>query len=318
MKLIPLKELFHIQYGNQFDLNKMDFSDSSWINFISRSSQNMWIVAQVEEYNNKEPFEPWLITVTLWWTYLLSSFVQQKPFYTAQNIKVLKPLRDMTDIEKLYYCFCIKSNRFKYTSHGREANSTLDELLVPESMPIERQDLTIDKLNTLKINSDLDENYDLNTSEWKKFALTDLFTIWASRDKLSDDLTLWWKTPYVTSSENNNWVTDYFLEPATNKWWTITANRWGSVWFFFYQPYDYLATPVDVRILYPKFQIDAYVWLFIKTILQLEKYRYNYSRKMWTDRLKEFIIKLPATVDWKPDWEFMRNYIKSLPYSSSL
>jgi hypothetical protein len=29
-------------------------------------------------------------------------------------------------------------------------------------------------------------------------------------------------------------------------------------------------------------------------------------------------IKLPATPQGEPDWEFMENYIKSLPYSSSL
>jgi type I restriction enzyme M protein len=79
-----------------------------------------------------------------------------------------------------------------------------------------------------------------------------------------------------------------------------------------------MATPVDVRILLPKFKIDSFIGLFMKTILQLEKYRYNYSRKMGTDRLNEFKIKLPADSDNKPDWNFMRNYIKSLPYSSNI
>ena len=78
-----------------------------------------------------------------------------------------------------------------------------------------------------------------------------------------------------------------------------------------------MATPVDVRILTPKFEIDVFIGLFIKTVLQLEKYRYNYSRKMGSDRLSEFRIKLPSNKN-NPDWNFMREYIKSLPYSKNL
>jgi len=91
----------------------------------------------------------------------------------------------------------------------------------------------------------------------------------------------------------NNWVSNYIKEES-NFWEnTITANRWWSVWYFFYQPINYLATPVDVRILKPKFKLNPYIWLFLVTVLQKEKYRFNYSRKMWTDRLKELKIKLP-------------------------
>jgi len=318
MKLVKISDLFNIQYGNQFDLSKMESLHGSYINFISRSSQNMGIVARVEVFNNKDPFPAGLITVTLGGTYLLSSFVQQKPFYTAQNIKVLFPKKEMSELEKLYYCFCIKSNRFKYTSHGREANSTFDELLIPEKMPDEWKDVIMEKINTLKKQPILTKEISLDVNNWGWFNLIDLFDVSASRDSLSEDLTEGGKTPYVTSSEGNNGVTSFFEEKATNKAGTITANRGGSVGYFFYQPVDYLATPVDVRILSPKFKIDSFIGLFLKTILQLEKYRYNYSRKMGTDRLNEFKIKLPITLDNKPDWNFMRDYIKSLPYSASI
>jgi hypothetical protein len=317
MKLIKISELFEITYGNQFDINKMEILDDSEINFISRSSQNMGIVAKVERFNDKEPFQEGLITVTLGGTYLLSAFIQQKPFYTAQNIKVLRPKKIMSELEKLYYCFCIKSNRFKYTSHGREANSTFNDILVPAEMPDSWRNLDTKELNTLKKSPVSQNNFILDTDKWEWFNLPDLFNISASRDKLSDDLTEGGNTPYVTSSETHNGVTSFFEEDPTNKAGTITANRGGSVGYFFYQPVDYLATPVDVRILTPKFDIDVFLGLFIKTVLQLEKYRYNYSRKMGSDRLREFKIKLPSN-GHIPDWDFMRNYIKSLPYSANL
>ncbi|WCR56079.1 MAG: hypothetical protein PG979_000136 [Rickettsia asembonensis] len=53
--------------------------------------------------------------------------------------------------------------------------------------------------------------------------------------------------------------------------------------------------------------------MFIVTILDLERYRYSFGKKYGKN-----IIKLPATSQGTPDWEFMENYIKSLPYSSSL
>lgn len=157
----------------------------------------------------------------------------------------------------------------------------------------------------------------LSINRWKYFNLTDLFTISASRDELMENLTQGGITPYITSSDSNNGITSYVEEEQTNPSGTITANRGGSVGYFYYQPIPYKATPVDVRILTPKFKINTYLGLFIKTILQLEKYRYNYSRKMGSDRLARFRIKLP-TKDNQPDWSFMENYIKSLPYSSSL
>ena len=98
---------------------------------------------------------------------------------------------------------------------------------------------------------------------------------------------------------------------------TITANRCGSVGYFYFHPIPYKATPVDVRILTPKFKINVYIGLFIKTVLQLEKYRYNYSRKMGSDRLAKFKIKLPSKNN-QPDLAFMESYIKSLPYSGSV
>ncbi len=130
MKLTPLSDLFGICYGNHLDLNKMELQSENGVNFVSRSSGNLGISAQVKPIDI-EPFQSGLITVSLGGTYLLSAFVQPKPFYTAQNLKVLSPKFDMTTNIKVYYCLCISKNRFRYSAHGREANKSLDSILVP-------------------------------------------------------------------------------------------------------------------------------------------------------------------------------------------
>src|SRR3990167_2131349 len=166
MKLVPLNSIFDIEYGNQFDLYKMDFDDPE-INFVSRSSQNLGVVARVSKYQNFDPYPAGLITVTLGGTYLLSSFVQQEPFYTAQNIKVLTPKRKMDFKEKVFYCMAVQSNRFRYTSHGREANVTLDHLLVPKQVPVKWLEFDIEKLININANSLSDKKVRLSVDQWQ-------------------------------------------------------------------------------------------------------------------------------------------------------
>ena len=63
--------------------------------------------------------------------------------------------------------------------------------------------------------------------------------------------------------------------------------------------------------------MNKYVAMFLTTIMNEEQYRYNYGRKCSQDRMEGGSIKLPSK-NGDPDWEFMGNYIKSLPYSSNL
>lgn len=138
IKLIQLNRLFVVEHGNKLDLNKMEQcgpSDDAIV-FVGRSGERNGLTGFVKKLDDQEPYESGLITVALGGS-ALSSFVQPRPFYTAQNIDVLKPMTKMSIDVKLYYCLCIEANSFKYSTYGREANRTLKTLLVPtlESLP---------------------------------------------------------------------------------------------------------------------------------------------------------------------------------------
>jgi hypothetical protein len=128
---VPLAELFVIGHGNKFDLNKMEpcGPGEDAVTFVGRSGERNGIVAIVRR-TATEPFPAGLITVALGGA-ALSSFVQPRPFYTAQNIDVLRPRTEMSLDTKLYYCLCIEANQFRYSAFGREANRTLRTLAVP-------------------------------------------------------------------------------------------------------------------------------------------------------------------------------------------
>jgi hypothetical protein len=101
--------------------------------------------------------------------------VQQEPFYTGQNVKVLKPKGPMSLIVKLYYCHCIESNKFRFSTFGREANYSFDSLAVPDHNELP------DWLENYKIDYSLldtnvhRENILLDAEDWKKFKLGCLF-----------------------------------------------------------------------------------------------------------------------------------------------
>jgi hypothetical protein len=319
MRLVTIKSLFDVEYGVNLELinlETVECRNSTSINFVSRTDKNNGVSAFVKKMDSVAPNPANSISVAGGGS-VLATFFHQEEYYSGRDIYILIPKINFSISEMLFYAFCIRKNKYRY-NYGRQANKTLKDILVPEKIPETWRNLKIEDLNTLNkapIINNKSKGMDLDNWSW--FNLVDIFDVSASRDKLSDELTEGGNTPYITSSAINNGVTSFFEEPPTNKAGTITANRGGSVGYFFYQPVDYLATPVDVRILTPKFKINTYIGLFLKTILQLEKYRYNFSRKMGTDRLNQFKIRLPSKKG-SPDFEFMENYIKSLPYSASL
>ena len=315
MKLVPLNHLFEIEYGNQFDFNKMTL-DNSAVCFVSRSKNNLGIVARVRRLNNVEPYDSGNITVALGGS-LLSSFIQPEPFYTAQNIKVLKPLTPMTFKQKLYYCKCISFNRFKYTSHGREANKTLDNLLVPslEEIPEWVDDLEL----SAEPNKDsvIEEYYDLDDRVWSWFYYRDLFVIDRGKGARKKEIDENAKTPLITSIDSNNGLVGYVNSPPAHQGNVITVNRNGSVGQAFYQPEPFCSTE-DVHVFIPKFTLNPFIAMFLVPLIMKEKYRYSYGRKWGIERMKNTRIKLPVDEKGQPDWEFMGKYVQGLPFSSNL
>ena len=119
-------------------------------------------------------------------------------------------------------------------------------------------------------------------------------------------------------SENNGIrekiETDYFWEFNC-----ITVNYNGSVGEAFYQSEPFWASD-DVNVLYAKdfWKMNKYIAMFLITIIKANRYRFSYGRKWTIEKMKETIIKLPGKEDGTPDFAYMENYIKCLPYSDRI
>lgn len=123
------------------------------------------------------------------------------------------------------------------------------------------------------------------------------------------------KNLYIGASNENNGITQYTSLPTTEKANTITVANNGSVGATFYQKQSYLASS-DVTVLELKDkELTPALALFLCTLSREAGKEFNYGRKWGIIRMKETVLKLPVDGSGNPDWDFMENYINSLPYS---
>jgi hypothetical protein len=311
-----LSNIFDIVYGNQFDLNKMAVSDNSYINFVSRGATNLGVVAKVDNFNNKEPFPSGCITVALGGS-VLSSFVQMSEFYTGQNIKVLKPKIKMSFELLVYYALCIEKNKFRYSSHGREANVTLNDILVPScnEVPFDHNYNIQNEVDKLK-KSKKHEQLSLENVKFKNFFIRDIFNVTGTKTtpikeliKLGEG-----KYPYITTSSKNFGQGGNF-DFYTEKGHVLTLES-AVNGVCFYQEKNFSASD-HVEKLTPKENVSKEFLLYVSVLVNKQTFRFNYGRKANQDRIKNMIISLPV-INGEIDYEFIDNFIGSQEYSSQI
>ena len=308
-----LSDIFTITYGNGFELNRLS-ENKEGINFISRTSKNNGVSARIEMLIDVEPFKASLITVSLGGS-VLEAFLQTSDFYTGYHIFCLRPKIELSEKQKLFYCLCIRANKYRY-SYGRQANKTLSDILIPSisEIPVWVEKIQMPDIPSKK--SVINKTFVLNTINWEYFRYDKLFTIERGKVIRIKDI-ISGHIPFVTSTDSNNGISAYVDSKPMHSGNTITVNRNGSVAEAFYQPKPFCSTE-DVHVFNPKFKINKYVAFFLVTLIRMEKYRYSYGRKWGIERMRESLIKLPIDKIGNPDFEFMENYIKSLPFSISI
>ena len=168
-------------------------------------------------------------------------------------------------------------------------------------------------------NKNSNKRLSLHIENWKWFNLGDLFTFEKGErltkpDRIEGDI------PLITAGENNNGVSEYIsLENFKDKK-KLFENKITVDMFFnvFYHDYKYFSDDNIHTLLPINFELNKYNSLFLVTVLNKLKYKYAYGRQVRLMRLPLEKIKLPVDKNGQPDWQFMEDYIKSLPYSASL
>ncbi|MDD9337600.1 MAG: N-6 DNA methylase [Rickettsiaceae bacterium] len=166
------------------------------------------------------------------------------------------------------------------------------------------------------------QDISLETINWQYFYVSDIFEILekAKCSNASVLLTSGEDIFYIGAKKTNNGVMEKVVtvDNLISKGNSIVfiGDGQGSIGYTNYQPFDFIGS-TTLTLGYNQ-KLNKYNAMFLVTVLDLERYRYSFGRKYGKNIVSSARIKLPTTLQGTLDWEFMENYVKSLPYSGSL
>ena len=259
---------------------------------------------------------------------------QKQNFSASDHVEVLLPKFEMNENIALFLTTIINMEQYKY-SYGRKRSQTKlkkEYMLLPQDSEgnpdWEYMDEFMENLENLEreSNASLKDSLktegkpiQINTDDWSEYRLGDLFNVVYGVNLELQDLTESQEGyNFVSRTESNNGVSGrvekIYGEPNPGK--TISVAGGGSVLSTFYQEEPYYSGR-DLFYLESKEKISRYAKLFVCTIVKANKYKYNYGRQA-NRTMSDIVLALPSKKDGSPDWKFMENYIKSLPYGDRI
>ncbi len=309
---MKIKDLFDYKYGVNLELmncQETPNKDKDSVNFVARTSMNNGVVARVKIIEGLTPQRAGTLSLAVSGS-VLSCFVQTEDYYSGRDLYVLTPKINLTLEQKLFYAMCINKNAYRY-SYGRAANKTFPNIEIPNL------NLCNEIINNFKLKKIITKNHNiqmtLNTTNWKEYKLSDLFKQNRGCEKAPNQNENG-LIKCINEIDSNNGFTR-MVEPTkifAGNAITISINFAKNV---FYQPDEFCAS-VNIAIIRNK-EINKYNGLFIVSILRKLYEKYSYGYKISKEKINNTIIKLPS-VNNEPDWQFMENYIKSLPYGDRI
>lgn len=319
--MVELQEIFDVKYGVNLELNKLKHSQTG-INFVSRTFKNNGVSAIVEQLENIIPIPAGTLTVAGGGS-VLETFLQPKPYYSGRDLYYLTAKTELSNIQKLFYCACIRANKYKY-SYGRQANRTLKNLLVPalKELPswINEVDLshfdgaekpqTFKKLSPPIIgqSTKLSELFDIKNG----IAATGLNI---KENRFSGCIA------YIRPASTNARIIRGFLDrsvmdekhiyPKDSLF--VSTNGEGSHSYSYVAIEDFVPNS-DVSVLIPKNNMSLELKLYYAKCIVANRYLFSYGRKPKGKRLAGLLLPKPTSAEIKEIEEFM----KSLNYSINL
>ncbi|MCX6709321.1 MAG: hypothetical protein NTW67_06790 [Candidatus Woesearchaeota archaeon] len=154
----------------------------------------------------------------------------------------------------------------------------------------------------------------VDTTNWKEFTMMDLFKKNMKRgmrlieiDRIMGDCN------YYSASAKDNGLTDMIANPLFTEKDCLIYSTFGDC---FYVEGEFTASD-EITILKHE-KMNKFSGLFLATVLKENKYKYGFGRKAFLNKLVKDTIKLPVDKEQNPNWQYMEDYIKSLPYSQNL
>lgn len=329
-------ELFDIRKGKR--LTKADMTNGN-IPYIGATDSNNGITAYIS--NNEHLHKPCTISVSYNGS-IAEAYYQTKPYWATDDVNVLYPKFHMNKYIAMFLVTLINKEKYRF-NYGRKwdkdsmlsskiklpttNNNSPDwnwieryvkERLLP-SLPHRARMVWQKEYCTQPLQQ---ATIHLSDREWKKIKLSEVFIIKLTKGDIKSNRTDNGSIPLISSSETNNGLVKCITKEGDGLAETFPSNTITLDMFChaYYQPIDYFAVGHGrVNILIPTFPLNKYIGIFITTIIGIETYRFSYGRAVYSNVAEELVIRLPVVPNsHTPDWQFMEDYIKSLPYSRNI
>ena len=312
-KEFSLSGLGFVNYHGQ-RLNKAQRIDGN-IPFITAGFENRGIGQYI---GNNRPVYDKSITVDMFG----NAFFQPMPCAGDDNVYFFVN-DDISDYEKLFISSCIHSvtsKKYAYVQQFRQPDA--DELTV--ELPVDfngypdwaymdsfMQNVMNESkacLGNLRLAKASKSSVDIST--WKNFEIGSLFDI-VKGTRLTKANMKSGDIRFIGSSAlNNGWTTsiknDEHLHPAN----TLTVCYNGSVGETFYQDEPFWASD-DVNVLYPKFEMNEHIGMFIAPLIRSVGQRYAFVDKWRMEVMEHGEIRLPVDKEGIPDWAYMDSFMST-------
>ena len=256
------------------------------------------------------------------------AFTQQLNFYIGTRVKALKAkFLNPNKFLLQFICTQINKQSVKF-SYGNNATGGIGKLKIllpitskgePDYAFMENymREKETELLKQYKKQVSKFESFiPLSEKEWNEFEIGKLFKISVGKSKGLNHLQNVTKggINYLGATNSNNGVLAYVqkVESLTHRGNSICfiRNGEGSMGFSVYKAEDFIATS-DISVGYTDF-INKYVGLFITTVADKVRGKYNFGYKRNETRLKKEKILLPINSQGKPDYVYMENYMRAL------
>lgn len=314
------------------DKNKLKIEENGTTPYITRSDIdngiNLFVPdGQLPKYqkNNGNAITIGLDTQTV--------FYQKNSFWTGQNIQILQS-------ENLNYwvamfvipLLTIQMKKFSWGSTGAtlgRLNRT--KIMLPtsgdgqpdwqfmEAFIKQKEEKKIAELTDYYGSRALSlmlQTANLKGIEWKNFEVNKLFSFESKPSKGLNHLEKCSEggINYVGATNRNNGVVEYVVndDRLTYRGNAIAfiRNGEGAMGYSIYKAEDFIATQ-DISVGYNE-NLNKYNGLFISTVADRIRGKYNFGYKRNQHRLNKEKLCLPVNSEGQPDWQFMEGFMRQI------
>jgi hypothetical protein len=316
MTLVALNRIFKTKYGGAF--SKMpDYSVGNTPVIKSQGANN-----GVIGYLDIKPNFHNIITIARTGS-VGATFFHPYPCYATDDCIVLEAKIKLTERQMLFYAYLIRKESKRYNYSRKVTPNRLNSTLIFSPGDIPNWVNNTPNLDMPPNSSITEADISINQRTWKEFIIGDLFTCSIAKSYDFGNInntTIPNKTiRFIGRTQFNNGLTSHieykndFIVQSAN---TISIAMVGVSGVSFYQSNAYICSQ-NILVLENNNVINPYIAMFLTTVFNLERFRFSYGRTLQKNYWKQHTIKLPS-INGNPDWQFMEDYIKSLPYSSNL